>query len=47
MFFIRACSQGFLDVYGILLTRKGKQVVKSSSHMWVGTRSVVFYRLVS
>ncbi|WP_375793091.1 protein LtuA [Chlamydia sp. 12-01] len=45
MFFIRVRSVGFLDIHGILSTRKGEQVIKSGTGVWVGTRGAIFYRI--
>lgn len=47
MFFIRVRSLGFLDVHGMLSTRKGEQVVKSQTSMWVGAKGPIFYRMIS
>lgn len=47
MFFIRVRSVGFLDVHGILPSRKGEQVMRSASGVWVGARGAVFYRMTS
>ncbi|SYX09199.1 hypothetical protein C834K_0756 [Chlamydia poikilotherma] len=45
MFFIRVRSAGFLDIHGVLSTRKGEQVIKSGTGVWVGARGAVFYRI--
>ncbi|MEF9520229.1 protein LtuA [Chlamydia crocodili] len=45
MFFIRVRSVGFLDIHGVLFTRKGEQVIKSGTGVWVGARGAVFYRI--
>ncbi|CAG9045928.1 hypothetical protein NVRI1_00263 [Chlamydia abortus] len=47
MFFIRVRSLGFLDIHGVLSTRKGEQVMKSRSGVWVGARGAIFYRITS
>ena len=44
--FIRVYSRGFLDVHGVLSTRKGSKVVKSSSSAWLGFSCPFFYCLV-
>lgn len=45
MSFIRIRSGGFLDVHGILSTRKGEQVIKSATGIWLGARGAIFYRI--
>ncbi|AHK63367.1 hypothetical protein BOKEGFJH_00494 [Chlamydia avium] len=47
MSFIRIRSGGFLDIHGILPTRKGEQVMKSATGIWFGTRGAIFYRIAS
>ncbi|AFS27234.1 late transcription unit A protein [Chlamydia psittaci CP3] len=37
----------FLDIHGVLSTRKGEQVMKSRSGVWVGARGAIFYRIAS
>lgn len=43
--FIRARFIGFLDVHGYLAAKKGQQVMRSGSSMWVGAQGPVFYKV--
>ena len=45
MFFIRSRFIGFLDVHGYLAAKKGQQVMRSGSSMWVGAQGPVFYKV--
>ncbi|WP_108897158.1 protein LtuA [Chlamydia serpentis] len=46
MFFNSVCSRGFLDIHGILPSRKGNQVVKSTTGVWIGSQGAMFYSIV-
>lgn len=47
MFLIRVRSVGFLDIHGVLPTRRGEQVIRSSTGVWMGAHSAIFYRVAS